>query len=139
MDTCVVESQKMYLSTPKSICYRKYVIHPEELGEFDITDITLQELQNEISPRISANDLVNLLINEPEKIATIDLRGVHEFNRIHVIQSINIPFTSVLLGDTRLESLNVPNLEAYLNDKIVVIISNVHDNAILVRYMLFRS
>lgn len=34
METCVVESQKMYLSTPKSVTYRKHVLRDKEPGEF---------------------------------------------------------------------------------------------------------
>lgn len=34
METCVVESQKMYLSTPKSISYRNHVLREIELGKF---------------------------------------------------------------------------------------------------------
>lgn len=34
METCVVESQKMYLSTPKSVTYRKHVLRDTTPGEF---------------------------------------------------------------------------------------------------------
>lgn len=34
METCVIESQKMYSTTPKSVTYRKHVLHEEEPGEF---------------------------------------------------------------------------------------------------------
>jgi len=34
METCVIESQKMYLNTPKSITYRKYVLHDTEPGKY---------------------------------------------------------------------------------------------------------
>lgn len=34
METCVVESQKMYQSTPKSVAWRKHVQRDTELGEF---------------------------------------------------------------------------------------------------------
>lgn len=34
METCVVESQKMYLSTPKSVTYRQHVLREQEPGEF---------------------------------------------------------------------------------------------------------
>lgn len=34
METCVVESQKMYVSTPKSISYRNHVHRDVELGKF---------------------------------------------------------------------------------------------------------
>lgn len=34
METCVVESQKMYQCTPKSVTYRKHVLRETEPGEF---------------------------------------------------------------------------------------------------------
>lgn len=34
METCVVESQKMYQSTPKSVAWRKHVQRDTEPGEF---------------------------------------------------------------------------------------------------------
>lgn len=34
METCVIASHKMYLSTPKSITYRKHVLHEREPDEF---------------------------------------------------------------------------------------------------------
>lgn len=37
-----------------------------------------------------------------------------------------------MLGDVRLESLNVPDLEQRLNNKIVVVVSTHHENAVMV-------
>lgn len=34
METCVIEPQEMYLSTPKSISYRKHILHEVEPGTF---------------------------------------------------------------------------------------------------------
>lgn len=34
METCVIESEKMYQSTPKSITYRKHCLHEKEPDEF---------------------------------------------------------------------------------------------------------
>lgn len=34
METCVIESQKMYSTTPKSVAYRKHVLHEVEPDEF---------------------------------------------------------------------------------------------------------
>lgn len=34
METCVIESQKMYTTTPKSVTYRKHVLHEVEPDEF---------------------------------------------------------------------------------------------------------
>lgn len=92
----------------------------------------LSDIQKEVSPRISANDLEDLLRNSPEKVLVIDLRSPSEFNRAHIENSINISFTSVMLGDRRLEALNVPNLAKRMENRIVVIVSVSHENACLV-------
>ncbi|KAG4070178.1 hypothetical protein HA402_003868 [Bradysia odoriphaga] len=131
METCVIESQKMYSTTPKSVTYRKHVLHEVEPDEFDVAGLELSDLQNELCPRISAKDTVRLLIESPERICIVDLRSSLEYKRAHIENSINIPFTSVALGDVRLESLNVPGLEKLLANRIVVVVSLLHENAIL--------
>lgn len=99
----------------------------------DINGIELKDLQNERCPRISANDVIELRSEKPEEIAVIDLRSHLEYNRAHLKDSINIPFASISLSDVRLEALNIPDLESRLSNRIVVVASNSHENAILVR------
>lgn len=125
----VNESQEMYDKTPKSVCYRKHVMIYEEPEIYDITNVELIDLQREISPRISANDLVNLLKQKPNGIIVFDLRPQNEFKRWHIRGSLNFPFTNLMLGDRRLESIGM-NYETF-NDKLVVIISVSHENACL--------
>ncbi len=91
----------------------------------------LSDLQNELCPRISAKDTVRLLIDSPERICIVDLRSSLEYKRVHIEHSINIPFTSVSLGDVRLESLNIPGLDKLLANRVVVVVSLLHENAIL--------
>ncbi|GAB0099395.1 TBC domain-containing protein kinase-like protein [Sergentomyia squamirostris] len=131
METCVIDSQKLYLCTPKSLTYRKYVSRERDPGQFDVQDIELEDLKREMCPRISANDLVDLLQNNPNRLCVIDLRNSTDFRRAHLANSINIPFTSVLLGDKRLSALGVSNLEASVSNHVVVIVSSLHENAIL--------
>lgn len=90
-------------------------------------------MQNERCPRISANDVIELQCKKPEEIIVIDLRSHLEFNRAHLKASINIPFASISLSDVRLDALNVPDLESRLSNRNVVVASNVHENAILVK------
>lgn len=90
----------------------------------------LRHLQAEQCPRISARDVHRLLIHAPSELALIDLRSVVEFGRVHVPHSINIPFATVLLGEQRLEALNVPHLETHLRGRIVVCVSNIHEHAV---------
>lgn len=98
----------------------------------DIDGIDFNDLQNERCPQISANDVVKLKNEKPQEITVIDLRSHLEYNRAHLKDSINIPFASISLGDVKLEALNVPDLETRLANQIVVVVSNSHENAILV-------
>lgn len=98
----------------------------------DVSGIELNDLQDERCVRISANDLVKLLVESPNELVIIDLRNNLEFKRAHVKGSINIPFTSVSLNDLRLNALNVPDLEHRLTNRIVVVASTMHANAVLV-------
>lgn len=98
----------------------------------DISELELKDLQNERCPRISANDVIDITTERPDEIAVIDLRSHLEFNRAHLKGSINIPFASISLSDVRLDVLNVPDLKANLTNRVVVVASNSHENAILV-------
>ncbi|XP_061390191.1 TBC domain-containing protein kinase-like protein [Musca vetustissima] len=131
MENCVVESQKMYECTPKSIAHRFHVVREKELGPFDITpDVTLAHLQKEMSPRISANDLHFMLQNDPNAMLCLDIRSVSEFNRVHLPDSINIPFNNINLEEKSLDSLNEPLLEEKMHNRIIICISNIHENAV---------
>lgn len=137
MESCVVASQKMYLSTPKSVTHRKHVIRKDsDVTPLDIDCVELTDLQKELCPRISANDLILLVSEGTDTAVVIDLRSKSEFRKSHIYKSINVPFTSVLLGDTRLEALNVPDLEKSLTNKVVIVVSNLHENAVLVKIYL---
>lgn len=87
----------------------------------------LSEIQKEICSRISANDLVGLL--KSKKVFVFDLRPQNEFKRWHIDTSVNLPFTNLMLGDKRLEALNIQKKN--LDDKVVVVISVSHENACL--------
>ncbi|XP_034105338.1 TBC domain-containing protein kinase-like protein [Drosophila albomicans] len=132
MENCVIESQKMYECTPKSITHRQHALRTQAPHVLDIglAEVELQHLQSEQCPRISAKDVYQLLQQAPNELALIDLRSVVEYSRVHVPHSINIPFATVLLGEQRLEALNVPYLEAQLRGRIVVCVSNIHQHAV---------
>lgn len=83
-------------------------------------------------PRLSASDLTKTFLENPQQLMIIDLRSNQEFRRAHIDGSLNIPFTSVQLGDERIDSLMIPDLQKQLNNKIVVIISTLHENSVLV-------
>lgn len=89
----------------------------------------MSDIQKEISSRISANDLVSLLKNKPDGVIVFDLRTQHDFKRWHIDGAINLPFTNLMLGDRRLETLNIERKN--LDGRVVVIISVSHENACL--------
>lgn len=102
----------------------------------DISGIELNDLQTERCARISANDLVKLITESPDKVVVIDIRNSIEFNRAHVKDSINIPFVSVKLNDKCLDALNMPDLEKRLLNRTVVVASSIHQNGVLVRLLI---
>ncbi|KAH8420474.1 hypothetical protein KR009_010798 [Drosophila setifemur] len=132
MEGCVLESQKMYDSTPKSITHRQHALRLQPSHNLDIGvgDVGLKSLQQEQCPRISAKDVLHLLLHQPSELALVDLRSVVEYGRVHVPHSINIPFATVQLGEQRLEALQVPHLEGRLKGRIVVCVSNIHQHSI---------
>ncbi|XP_017470933.1 PREDICTED: TBC domain-containing protein kinase-like protein isoform X2 [Rhagoletis zephyria] len=131
MENCVLESQKMYECTPKSVSHRFHVLREEPLTEFDITpDVTLKHLQAEMCPRISANDFTHLLHHAPTYMLALDLRSAVEFAHVHVPHSINVPFLGLQLSEPCLEVLGVQQSEEMLQGRIVICISNKHENAV---------
>lgn len=134
MENCVVQSQEMFETTPRSLSHREHILREEKAGEWDIADVTLDQIQSELCPRISAHDFVELLQYSPEKLCSVDLRGALEFSRLYIEGSINIPFTSVSLSEKNLDSLGIPDLNKILDDRIIVVYSNLHENCILVSF-----
>lgn len=134
MESCVVEAQKMYQNSPKSVSHRKHAPrNASSVTDLDIDVVELKDLQAETCPRISATDLIQLVSEGGEDVVVVlDLRNKMEFQRRHIYNSINIPFTSISLGDERLEALGVANLEQILQRKIVVVVNTMHENAVLV-------
>lgn len=81
-------------------------------------------------PRISANDLTDLLRHQPQQLMCLDIRSTSDYNRVHLPNSINIPYNNLQLDEKSLESLNVPQLEDKLLNRIIICISNIHENAV---------
>lgn len=104
----------------------------------DISGIELNDLQTERCARISANDLVKLITESPDKVVVIDIRNSMEFKRAHMKDSINIPFVSVKLNDKCLDALNMPDLEKRLLNRTVVVASSIHQNGVLVRLSIMN-
>ncbi|EDS38908.1 conserved hypothetical protein [Culex quinquefasciatus] len=138
METCVNDSETMYQFTPKSVTYRKFALHEEEPGEFDLkySDDDHGEVQAELYPRLSVYDLIRLLRDRPASVAILDLRSNLEHKKVAIENSVNVPFSSVSLKESRLDVLNVPRLEAYLRRKIVVVVATAHESAMLMDQVL---
>uniref|UniRef100_A0A8D8B3J3 TBC domain-containing protein kinase-like protein n=3 Tax=Culex pipiens TaxID=7175 RepID=A0A8D8B3J3_CULPI len=138
METCVNDSESMYQFTPKSVTYRKFALHEEEPGEFDLkySDDDHGEVQAELYPRLSVYDLIRLLRDRPASVAILDLRSNLEHKKVAIENSVNVPFSSVSLKESRLDVLNVPRLEAYLRRKIVVVVATAHESAMLMAKFL---
>jgi TBC domain-containing protein kinase-like protein len=124
IEKCVTYSMATFKSTPKSITAREHqngLYHPKT--EFDISNVTLQELNRERCPRISAADLVDLVRNDPDKILIIDIRNPVQFNRSSVVNSINIPFSSVTFGEPSIENVGQHSSTIINNpEKIIAVI-----------------
>lgn len=126
IEKCVVLSIATYQNTPKSITSREHeneVYHKK--SELDKISIKLDDLKNELCPRISPNDLISLVRNQPDKVLVIDIRNPTVFSRCAVIGSINIPFSSVSFSDHNIENVG-PNssLLKLKGDKIVVVVGD---------------
>lgn len=130
IERCVRESINLFRWTPRSATYRQHAQIPKPatenngvsrplygLSEYqDIAKtglsrepVDLSELKTEVSPRISAEDLIDLCeLTGPiysktppkktksgkPKLLVVDIRSSEDFNRGHIPGSINIPFIS---------------------------------------------
>ncbi|XP_043917233.1 TBC domain-containing protein kinase-like protein isoform X2 [Protopterus annectens] len=130
IERCVRESINLFRWTPRSATYRQHaqVLKPSSenngvsrslyaLSEYQDKPKTglsrepvdLSELKTEMSPRISAEDLIDLCEltgsfhsktplkktkSGKPKLLVVDIRSSEDFNRGHIPGSINIPFSS---------------------------------------------
>ncbi|XP_050296963.1 TBC domain-containing protein kinase-like protein isoform X2 [Anthonomus grandis grandis] len=126
IEKCALLSLSTYQNTPRSITSRE---HENDLfrkrTELDISGVTLDELKKERCARISANDVVSLVRNQPRNALLIDIRNNIAFSRCSVKGSINIPFSSVPFSDKNIENLGINYSQIKSKgDKIVVIIGD---------------
>lgn len=128
---CVQDSIKIFCSTPKSITYRVHErITPKVKKPFEanvrfsksesmvdpdlvMVPISIAELKSEVSPRISAEDLLDLLDLSPDsknksrssiKMLVIDIRSSEEYSKEALPNSINIPYATAFTSDGTLDS-----------------------------------
>uniref|UniRef100_A0A3Q2DFP7 TBC domain-containing protein kinase-like protein n=1 Tax=Cyprinodon variegatus TaxID=28743 RepID=A0A3Q2DFP7_CYPVA len=163
IERCVRESINLFCWTPKSATYRQYA-QPMKAGGEGIfgktatysssdyqdmpkTDLSreplaLCDLKAEVSPRISAEDLIDLCElslagpskrhkSSKPKIVAVDIRNVEDFGRGHISGSINIPFNSVFGPDGELVQCPAAGVLQNYKGRVIVIISHAIKSAAL--------
>uniref|UniRef100_A0A3B5LV45 TBC domain-containing protein kinase-like protein n=1 Tax=Xiphophorus couchianus TaxID=32473 RepID=A0A3B5LV45_9TELE len=163
IERCVRESINLFCWTPKSATYRQYAQPMKAGGEgifgktaiyfsSDYQDmpkmdlsrepLALCDLKAEVSPRISAEDLIDLCElslagptkrnkSGKPKIVAVDIRNVEDFGRGHVSGSINIPFNSVFGADGELVQCPASGALQNYRGRVIVIVSHAVKSAAL--------
>uniref|UniRef100_A0A674MP71 TBC domain-containing protein kinase-like protein n=1 Tax=Takifugu rubripes TaxID=31033 RepID=A0A674MP71_TAKRU len=161
IERCVRESISLFCWSPKSATYRQHAQPPKattdngfgktptyyssEYQDMPKTDLSreplaLSDLKTEVSPRISAEDLIDLCelssagpakrtrAGKP-KIIAVDIRPVDDFSRGHISGSVNVPFSSAFSPDGEL--LQCPTSGILHNYKgcVIVVISHAMKTA----------
>lgn len=102
--------------------------------------LALCDLKAEVSPRISAEDLIDLCelslagptkrtkAGKP-KIIAVDIRTVEDFSRGHISGSINIPFSTAFSPDGELVQCPATGGLQNYRGRVIVIISHAMKSA----------
>ncbi|KAM8940080.1 TBC domain-containing protein kinase-like protein [Pelodytes ibericus] len=167
IERCVRESINLFCWTPKSATFRQHAQSPKQASsdnngmsrsptsftadyqDTSKTDlgrepIKLSELKAEVSPRISAEDLIDLceltVSSYPKaaskksksskpKLLVVDIRNSEDFNRGHIPGSMNMPFGSAFTVEGDLVQCPVSATLQSFKGKVVVIVGHVATNA----------
>ncbi|KAK1124454.1 hypothetical protein K0M31_006809 [Melipona bicolor] len=133
IELCVKDSMMMYQNTPPSITYRKHQFNqPKDVNWLE------PEPGTEKMPRICVDDFLDLLDNSPDRLIAVDIRNNIQFERGAVVGSINIPFTSVQLSLTHIETLGPHAKPLVENKNSIVVIIGPHDqnNALFADFLI---
>uniref|UniRef100_A0A3Q1K025 TBC domain-containing protein kinase-like protein n=1 Tax=Anabas testudineus TaxID=64144 RepID=A0A3Q1K025_ANATE len=161
IERCVRESINLFCWTPKSATYRQHAQPPKVAGDngfgktatyysSDYQDIpktdlsreplALCDLKAEMSPRISAEDLIDLCelslagptkrtkTGKP-KIVAVDIRTGEDFNRGHISGSINIPFNTTFSPEGELVQCPASGVLQNYRGRVIVVISHAMKSA----------
>ncbi|XP_010281870.1 PREDICTED: TBC domain-containing protein kinase-like protein, partial [Phaethon lepturus] len=165
IERCVRESINLFRWTPKSATYRQYAQPPRQASESNSTrssmscfsadyqeaprsdlsrdSIKLDDLKAEVSPRISAEDLIDLCeLTGPShsktpvkktksskpKLLVVDIRNSEDFNRGHISGSINVPFASTFTAEGDLVQCPATATLQSFKGRVVVIVGNAVKN-----------
>ncbi|KAM9329778.1 TBC domain-containing protein kinase-like protein isoform 2-T2 [Gastrophryne carolinensis] len=166
IERCVRESINIFCWTPKSATYRQHAQAPKSASDsngmsrpsssinVDFQDspksdlgrepIKLNELKAEVSPRISAEDLIDLCeLTVPShtktnvkktksskpKLLVVDIRNSEDFNRGHIPGSINMPFGCAFTTDGELVPGPASATLQSFKGKVIVSVGHVSSNA----------
>ncbi|XP_066429997.1 TBC domain-containing protein kinase-like protein [Eleutherodactylus coqui] len=166
IERCVRESINLFCWTPKSATYRQHAqslkqgsdsngmsrspaSFPTEYQDSTKIDlgrelIKLSELKSEVSPRISAEDLIDLCeLTVPShakgptkktksskpKLLVVDIRNSEDFNRGHIPGSINMPYGSAFTADGELVPGPASATLQSFKGKVIVSVGHVSTNA----------
>ncbi|XP_075785815.1 TBC domain-containing protein kinase-like protein isoform X3 [Pelodiscus sinensis] len=165
IERCVRESVNLFCWTPKSATYRQHAQPPKQTSEgngsrdsmscfsADYQDVSksdlsrdsiqLNDLKAEVSPRISAEDLIDLCEltgpthfktptkktkSSKPKLLVVDIRNSEDFNRGHISGSINVPFGSAFTAEGELVQCPATATLQRFKGRVVVIVGHVVKN-----------
>ncbi|XP_048855718.1 TBC domain-containing protein kinase-like protein [Brienomyrus brachyistius] len=166
IERCVRESINLFCWTPKSATYRQHaqpvknMTEPNGFGKapsFSATDyqdlpktdlsrepLKLSELKAEVSPRISAEDLIDLCeltaathfktpTKKPRsgkpKVIAVDIRSSEDFNRGHISGSISVPYHTAFGPDSELVAGPATATLQSFRGRVIVVISHAMTRA----------
>ncbi|XP_071263802.1 TBC domain-containing protein kinase-like protein [Salvelinus alpinus] len=164
IERCVRESINLFCWTPKSATYRQHAQPPKAQGDSSTngfgktanyyssdyqdmpkTDLSrdplaLSDLKAEVSPRISAEDLIDLCelsvggqtkrskASKP-KILAVDIRSIEDFGRGHISGSISIPYSTAFSPDGELVQCPATGTLQSFRGRVIVVISHAMKSA----------
>lgn len=128
MEQCVSDSVMFYKSTPSSIAVRT---HQLITNASEVVTPPVDQTQ-EFCARISVDDVLDLINNPTEKLigaVIVDIRTSVLFGRIAAKDSINIPFSSVKLGENEIDTLGQQGATIRENfGKVMVVLDEEDSN-----------
>lgn len=162
IERCVRESINLFCWTPKSATYRQHAQPPraaadsngfgktttyyssdyQDMPKTDLSrePMALSDLKAEASPRISAEDLIDLCELSPAgptkrtksskpKILAVDIRSVEDFGRGHISGSISIPYSTAFSPDGELVQCPATGTLQSFRGRVIVVISHAMKSA----------
>uniref|UniRef100_A0A672H0G2 TBC1 domain containing kinase n=1 Tax=Salarias fasciatus TaxID=181472 RepID=A0A672H0G2_SALFA len=156
IERCVRESINLFCWTPKSATYRQHAQPPkttadngfgktatyyssdyQDMPKTDLSrePLALCDLKAELSPRISAEDLIDLCelsLSGPTKrsragkpkIVAVDIRSVEDYSRGHISGSINVAFNTAFGPDGELVQCPATGVLQNYRGRVIVVISH---------------